>query len=296
MIVIVYGYRYLYLPQSQGSYALTALTILITLYLAYLFSHVVRFVVYRSYGRKREIGGKLSYGVTYQTRLYVILSNIFIGIACTITIINQLGFNSLLEAGGVIGFMGVMLGLTQGAWAPDIISGMIILNSDLIEEGDVVQIDAQDKIVGTVFKTKLFHTEILNLTNNHRIMIKNARLRDYTVHNLSKFASARGLRECISFNIAYQTDAAKVQKLFNDVFKRAVENKLPLEEQHCHEIKLLNTGDHAVEWGFIYYVKQVDKIVSLRRDLKEIALILSTEQGISLATPLTHEVQKTEAS
>jgi len=60
----------------------------------------------------------------------------------------------------------------------------------------------------------MFHTEILNLVNNHRVMLKNARLREFTIQNLSKFASAKGLREQLSFKIGYDISPEKVRKMF----------------------------------------------------------------------------------
>jgi len=97
---------------------------------------------------------------------------------------------------GAIGFIGVMIALTQAAWAPDIISGLIILNSNVFEQDDIIEISIEGRtIVATVFRTKVFHTEILDLVNNHRIMMRNVKIRDTVIHNLTKFASAKGLRE-----------------------------------------------------------------------------------------------------
>ena len=66
-------------------------------------------------------------------------------IAC----VRILGFDSLLEAGGLLGVMGVFLALTQASWAPDIISGLVILNSRMVEEGDVLQLgDDESPLIG----------------------------------------------------------------------------------------------------------------------------------------------------
>ena len=288
LIMSVYGYRYMYLPAEGESYAVTLLTIVVIFYIAYLCSNICNFFIYRQYGRKREFNGTLMVGETYQTRLFTILANILIAIITLIAVIQELGFQSLLETGGVLGFIGVMLALTQGAWAPDIISGLIILNSDLFEEGDVIELENGHKTLGTVFKTKIFHTEVLNLVNNHRIMIKNALLREHTVHNLSKFASARGLRECLSFKIGYDVKASDVKSMFEKAYADMLSESIPLAEQHGYEVKLLDTGDHALEWGFIYYVKEVEKLVTIRRDAREYILQASIVAGISLATPLTY--------
>ena len=47
------------------------------------------------------------------------------------------------------------------------------------------------------------------------------------------------------------------------------------------------TGDHAVEWVFYYYTKNVEKLLLTRQRLLELMLTTSVEKGISLSTPLT---------
>lgn len=286
VILLVYSYEDFYKPVAENSGGVKFLGTILIFYLCYLSNFLSQHYIQKLYGKARVINDKTIYIETYQTRLLSILAAIFITIIGIISIVKQLGFDSLLEAGGVLGFIGVMLALTQGAWAPDIISGLIFLNSTQFEEGDIVEID--NGIIGRVYKTKLFHTEILNLTNNHRIMIRNSKLRDNVIHNLSKFASPKGLRECLSFNIGYDVAIKDVKHLLSTAYQRAIDQKIPLEGQHDPDIKLLETGDHAVTWGILFYVKSVDKIVPIRRDFREIILATSIEMDISLATPLTH--------
>ncbi|VUD51511.1 hypothetical protein TDB9533_01441 [Thalassocella blandensis] len=288
IILLVYAYQYLYLPSSaSGSGGLTILSILAILYMANITNFIAQHFIHKHYGKPREIGDKVLYIETYQTRLLSILAAIIITIIAIIAIIDQLGFDSLLEAGGVLGIIGVFLGLTQGSWAPDIISGLIILNSDMFEEGDIVETDSG--ILGRVYKTKLFHTEILNISNNHRIMIRNSHLRDCTIHNLSKFASAKGLRECLSFNIGYDVDGQAVKAMLNDAFEKALAAEIPIESNSPPEIKCLETGDHAICWGILFYIKSVDKVLNIRRDFREVILSTSKLHNISLATPFTVE-------
>jgi len=286
IILLVYAYQYLYLPAEAEGNRIALLSILGILYLTYFANSLLQFLIQKQYGKPRQIGEKLQYIETYQSRLLSILSAILLTVISLVSIIHQLGFNSVLEAGGVLGIIGVMLGLTQASWAPDIISGLIILNSDMFEEGDIV--DLSNGTVGRVYKTKLFHTEILNISNNHRIMISNANLRNMTIHNLSKFASAKGLRECLQFNIGYDCPGANVKKMLDDAYKEAIRNSVVTENGSDPEIKVLDTGDHAIKWGFIYHIKNVEQIISIRRDLRELILESSIKHGISLATPITH--------
>ena len=284
IILIVYSYD-LYKPAGE-TFVVKILSILAIFYLANFINIVIQYFIFKHYGKAREIEGKTVYIETYQTRLLSILTTIFLTIVVIIATIQQIGADKMLQAGGVIGFIGVMLGLTQSSWAPDIISGLIILNSDMFEEGDIVETDCG--ILGRVYKTKLFHTEIINISNNHRIMIRNAHLRDKTIHNLSKFASAKGLRECLKFNIGYEAEEQKTREMFQQAYDNAVANEIPLETNTKPEFKILETGDHAVTWGVLFYIKKVDQILNIRRGFREQILISSKQNNIDLSTPFTH--------
>ncbi len=290
LIMIAYGYYRFFQNGENKGLLLHILAVLAIIYFAYLAMHLAHALLVRQYGKEREINGKKRFTSTYQTRLLSIFSSIFIGVIALVSIIRLLGFDSVLEAGGVIGLIGVFLALTSSIWAPDIFHGLIILNSDMFSEGDVIQFkDGSDAIYGLVYKTKVFHTVILNIVNNHRVMIRNSKLRDFTVHNLSKFASARGLRESLSFKIGYDVSSEQVNELFETVFEKAKEDAdIYIEEQYDLEYGVKETGDHAVEWVFYYYTKEVEKLMLTRQRLLQLMLETSIQKGISLATPITH--------
>jgi small-conductance mechanosensitive channel len=181
--------------------------------------------------------------------------------------------------------IGVMLALTQGSWAPDIISGLIIMNSDFLDEGDVVSLN-NGELVAQVFRTKLFHTELLNLVNNNRILLNNANLRSKTIQNLSKFASAKGYREKLSFKIGYDDKPADVRAMFQRAMDAALKDEaIGIEENHDMEVRVLETGDYAIEWGVFYYTKDMKKMIRTRQLFSELILQESLACGISLATP-----------
>ena len=288
LFIISYGYYRFFQDKDSKSMILHILAVLAIIYFAYLAMHLAHLFLVRQYGKEREIKGKKRYISSYQTRLLSFFSSIFIGILALISIIRLLGFDSVLETGGVIGLIGVFLALTSSIWAPDIFHGLIILNSDMLSEGDVILFNDDEQIYGLVYKTKIFHTVVLNIVNNHRIMIRNSKLRSFTVHNLSKFASARGLRENLKFKIGYDVNTSQVKDLFETVYVLAKEDSgIALEDQYDLEYGIINTGDHAVEWQFYYYTKDVDKLIPTRQRLLKLMLETAIKKGISLATPLT---------
>jgi small-conductance mechanosensitive channel len=266
--------------------AYTLFSVVIVLYLSYAGLHLFNYWVRVKYGKHREVDGEQQVLDTYNSRLLNIFAAVFIFIIALISIVGILGFDSLLEAGGAIGIVGVFLALTQNAWAPDIISGLVILNSKMMDVGDVVTFNDGEKTLGIVYKTRIFYTEILNLTNNHRIMIKNARLRDQTIHNLSKFASAKGLRECLTFKIDYAVESSKIKAMFESTFERAInDEKIKLESNYPVEIRVGDTADFAVEWCCYYYTKDIKNIITTRQKLREMVLETAKQMDISLATP-----------
>ncbi|HEY7773548.1 MAG TPA: mechanosensitive ion channel family protein [Marinagarivorans sp.] len=281
---------YVEVPQelSQEYGLVTALAIAASVYLCYLGNFISAYFIFKRFGKSRTIGANTITIPTYQTRALSLLTSLLFIILAVVAIVQQLGFSSLLEAGGVIGVIGVMLALTQASWAPDIISGLILLNSDMIEEGDILQLP--NGVIAEVFKTKMFHTELMDIAHNNRIMVRNTALRDHTLRNLSRFASSKGLRECLRFNIGYNTPIEQVETLFTDVANAAQEQELPFEAEHGMQAVLLETGDHALQWGLVFYTKSPARLLELQRAIKLNAQRLAQHRGISLATPLTHDI------
>jgi small-conductance mechanosensitive channel len=291
LIIVVYGYYRFFQTSDEQAFGIKIIAVLAIIYLSYLSMHLMQALILRQYGKKRLVEGKERQTPTHQTRLLTVFSSVFIAIIALIGIIHFLGFTSLLEAGGVVGFMGVFLALTSSIWAPDIFHGIIILNSDMLSEGDVIELEDANAtpIIAVVYRTKMFHTVMLNQVNNHRVMIRNSRLRDMTIHNLSKFASARGLREKLSFKIGYDCSISAVENMFSDAYEHAkIDADIPFETQYEMELMLEDTGDHAVQWSFYYYTKDIDVIISTRQKMMRVVYEASLQHNISLATPTTY--------
>lgn len=287
LIILALCYQRIFSELDIQSIGFKIVAILIVIYAGILIAQILDFFFRKLYGKQREINGKPHNIETYKSRLLSIIFGVFIFIIVLISIVKIIGFDSLLEAGGVIGFIGVFFALTNSAWAPDIFSGLIILNSRMAEEGDVIELPGEDGCLGVVYKTKLFHTEILNLVNNHRIMFKNAKLREKTIHNLSKFASAKGLREKLVFKVGYSVPAQRVREMFARAHALAVENQLISTDwdKEC-DVGIIETADYSVNWVIYYYTKDVRNLLRIRLKMNEYILQVANEMGISLATPM----------
>jgi small-conductance mechanosensitive channel len=291
-IIAAFMYYHMVLPVSEKGPGMKILTTIIVLYLAYVIIHAISTFVHMRYGKRKELDGKSIVVETYNSRLISIISSILISVIVIVAVVRILGFESWLEAGGVLGVIGVFLALTQNVWAPDLFGGLIMLNSGMLETGDVIEFQAEERDLGVVHKTRLFHTELLNLVNNHRLMIRNAKLRDLIIHNLSKFASARGLREKLYFKIGYDVPPDKVRKMFEQAYERAKRDpEVSVEAQHEVEVRTLMAGDYAVEYACFFYTKDVRNILRTRYKFIENILNQAEEEGIALWTPSLHQAQ-----
>ena len=278
------------LPLNQYFWFTKILSVLMIVSVANLIDSIFDVFILQRFGKKKLVDKEERFVETYRSRLVSLVISGMCLIIALLLIIRVIGFESLLETGGVIGFIGVLLALTQGAWAPDLISGLIILNTEVLEEGDVIEVYSAKPIVGTVFKTKLFHTELLDLATNHRVLIPNLKLRQTELFNLSKFASAKGLRERLSFKIGYDVRQSRVRQLFAEVFETAQKDvDLPLNHQHGYDLRVLDTGDFAIEWGFFYYIKEVKQLLVTRHRLLALIAQSAEDKGISLATPILYQ-------
>jgi len=297
MLVLLLVLSTLILPVASHSWLTRLLAAALVAFLGYLSAHVGNYFIKRRFGRPREVNGQRVWAETYKVRVISLITSVLLFVVVLIAEVQIMGFQSLLEAGGVIGFFGVILALTQGAWAPDIISGLVILNSRLVEEGDVIELGEGHPTVATVFKTKVFHTELLNLVNNHRTMVSNATLRAMTIHNLSKFASAKGLREAIRLKVGYDTDQATMQGFVDAVFAKLAEDReCAIEANNPPELRTTDAGDYAVEWTVFYYTKDVRRVMQTRHQVLGALIAQSRAHGVDLATPMLHTVSLTAAS
>ncbi len=289
LVVLLVVFSNAVLPVLSHSWMTRLLGAVLVAFLGYLSAHVANYLIKRRFGRVREVNGVQTWTETYNVRVLSLLSSVLLFVMVLIAEVRILGFDSLLEAGGVIGFVGVLLALTQGAWAPDIIGGLVILNSRLVEEGDVIEINPGEPIIGTVYKTKIFHTELLNPVNNHRIMIGNATLRGTIIHNLSKFASARGLREAIVLKVGYDTAEGSMHELVAAVFEALrKDGDCGVEHKYPPELHATDAGDFAVEWTVFYYTKDIRHLLTTRHTVLAAFIEEARARGIELATPRLH--------
>ena len=263
----------------------------------------------KRFGRERQLDNKTVYSETYSTRLVKLVLLVLIVLTTIYALIMIWGANSLLETTGIFGILMAFLAFTSSVWAPDIISGLIILNSQSLEDGDVVVIDGHSNEY-VISRVTLIYVILYDIRNNHRTLMRNSLFTGQRVDNLSRVASTNGVRQALTYKIGYpqftgRTDAraeqlAEFRKTIDDMFSRAFEackerDDVKINETKDFEWALTNAGDYALEYTLWIYLERIPntKITSrLRQHLmgtiykvNEEVYTASILENIDLSTP-----------
>ena len=263
----------------------------------------------KRFGRERVQDDKTVYSETYSTRLVNLVLLVLIAMTAIYTLIVIWEADGLLGPTGIFGILMAFLAFTSSVWAPDIISGLIILNSQSLEDGDVVVIDGH-KNEYVISRVTLIYVILYDIRNNHRTLMRNSLFTGQRVDNLSRVASTNGVRQGLTYKIGYpeftghKEDRAAQLKNFRDtiedMFTQAFEvckerEDIKINETKPFEWALTNAGDYALEYTLWIYLERIPntKITSrLRQHLmgtiykvNEEVYTASILENIDLSTP-----------
>ena len=292
---------------------------LIVVYISAFIYNVISLISRKKFGREKEMDKKIVYVDTYNSRLIDIFTIAIIIFIAVYLIIKAWGLSSMLETTGLLGLMVAFLALTNSIWAPDPYYCMVILSSDMLEDGDVVHIEGMpdDYIIARV---TFIYTLLFNTRTNVKTLVRNSKLIEQHIDNLSKKASTDGLRHTLSFKIGYPkidgtldikshqpADMRKFLKQVDEMFKNVAERAKEDEEVKLNpnlevEWMLTETGDYALEFTLVYFLDNLPKtkltrnvrkhILGTRNRLLRLSYESSVEQGLALATPDLVMLQK----
>ncbi len=263
----------------------------------------------KRFGRQRTLDQQEIYIETYNSRL---VSLVLLGIITLTTVyglIKLWGADSLLETTGIFGIFIAFLAFTSSIWAPDIISGLIILNSDILEDGNVVTIsDHTDEYI--IARVTLIYVILYDIRNNHRTLIRNSQFMQSRIDNLSRIASSDGVRQSLIYKIGYPAFSAdiilreaelndfkaKIDGLFNRAFLAcSQDDSIKINEHKSFEWALTNAGDYALEYTLWVYLQRIPntKVTGKIRQhlmgtiykVNEAVYTASILEGVDLSTP-----------
>jgi len=273
----------------------------------------------KRFGYERIIKEKKSYFDTYSSRLVNLVLLVLIVLTTIYALIKIWGADSLLGTTGIFGMLIALLAFTSNVWAPDIISGLIILSSETIEDGDVVVMDGNSNEY-VISRVTLIYVVLYDIRNNHRTLIRNSQFMQNRIDNLSRVASTAGMRQALLYKIGYpqftgNEEARRgqltefketIDKLFMEAEKSCKDKKdIKLNQSKAFEWALTSAGDFALEYTLWIYLERIPntKITStLRKHLmgtiykvNEAVYTASILEGVDLSTPNVHQITLSSA-
>ena len=275
----------------------------------YLYS-LASFQAYKRFGSPKIIDNREVYVETYSTRTVNLLLVVTATFSAFYIIIKIWGADSLLETTGLMGIFVGFVAFTSPIWAPDIISGLIILNSQMLDDGDVVVIDGfpNEYIIS---KVSFVYVTLYDVRNNHRALIKNSRFLQGKIDNLSRIASTDGMRSKLKYKVGYpkfegrngadrvaalQSFIKKVDTMFNRAYEACkADSTIQLNDKKPFEWALTETGDYALEFTLFFYFARIPNTkvtATARKHLMGTTYKVNMEiykasifEGIDLSTP-----------
>ena len=263
----------------------------------------------RRFGRTREQDEQRIFVETYNSRLVGIVLLAVIVVTTIYILIKVWGADSLLETTGIFGIFIAFLAFTSSIWAPDIVSGLIILNSDILADGDVVIIEGQpDEYI--IARVTLIYVVLYDVRNNHRTLMRNTQFIDSRIDNLSRIASSDGVRQSYTYKIGYpemgdtaeaRTAAlaayrARIDAMFQAANAACIDNADVLINPNApFEWALTSAGDFALEYTLWFYLDRIPNTkitATIRRHfmgtlyrVNNAVFTAAVEHGVDLSTP-----------
>ena len=315
----VLDYIISFMTDAYSNYFSGVAYTLLVVYLASFAYNALSLLSRKKFGREKEMDGKATYIDTYNSRLIDIIVMVLIIFIAIYMVINAWGLTSMLETTGLLGLLVAFLALTNSIWAPDPYYCMVILSSDMLEDGDVVHIEGMDDTY-IISRVTFIYTLLFNTRTNYKTLVRNSKLIELHIDNLTKKASTDGLRHALKFKIGYpeidgtldiKTHQPKgmrdflrqVDEMFAQVSEKAKEDELvKLNPNVDMEWMMTETGDYALEFTLVYFLDTLPKtkltrnvrkhIVGTRNRLLRLTYEASVEKGLSLATPELLVIEK----
>jgi len=317
LVLILHGIDIglLRISDSYENYFINVGLSLMAVYAGLFLYSICSFFSRKKFGTEKELDKNKVFLDSYSSRLVDIILLFIIAITTIYALIKIWGADSMLETTGIFGIIAAFLAFTSSIWAPDIISGLIILNTEILEDGDVVVVDGHpDEYI--ISKVTLIYIILYDVRNNHRTLIRNNQFIRNKIDNLSRIASTDGVRQRLVYNISYPDikggtpeERSKQLKSFNNrierVFKLAYEScteqaDIKINSGRPFEWAMTNAGDFALEYSLWIYLERIPntKVTSkIRKHLmgtiykvNEAVFIASIIEELDLSTPTLNKV------
>ncbi len=315
LILHVIDLAFLRVSNNYENYFINLGLSLMTLYAGMFSYSLCGFLSRKKFGTEKLLDNNKVFLDSYSSRLVDIIILFVIAITTIYALIKIWGADSMLETTGIFGIVAAFLAFTSNIWAPDIISGLIILNTQMLEDGDVVVVDGHaDEYI--ISKVTLIYVILYDVRNNHRTLIRNSQFTQRKIDNLSRVASTDGVRQALTYKIGYpalegstpeerlkQLNSFKnrVGRVFNMAFEEcSAQSDIKINESRPFEWSLTSAGDFALEYTLWVYLERIPntKITStIRKHLmgtiykvNESVYTAAAAEEVDLSTPILNQL------
>ncbi len=266
----------------------------------------------KRFGKERTLDNKKIYLETYSSRLVNLIMLLILILTLIYILILIWGAQDKFTP--IYGILAGFLGFTAGIWAPDIISGLIILNTEILEDGDVVMLEGHknEYVIGRV---TLIYVVLYDIRNNHRTLMRNSQFTGNRIDNLSRVTSSNGIRQSLLYKIGYPVYTGNRDERIAQLaeFKKSVADMFTAANEACNadpdimvnpskpfDWALTNAGDFALEYTLWIYLERIPntKITSTCRKhlmgtiykVNEAVYDASIAEDIDLSTPNVQQI------
>lgn len=315
LVLHVIDLLFLSLNKSYENYFIRVGLSLMTFYGGLFAYSLCCYLSRKRFGIKKTLDGNTMYLDSYSSRLVDILLLVVIALSTLYTLIKIWGADSLLETTGIFGIVFAFLAFTSNIWAPDIISGLIILNTEMLVDGDVVLVDGHpDEYI--ISKVTLIYVILYDVRNNHRTLIRNNQFIRNKIDNISRIASTDGIRQALTYKVGYPSfDGATKEERRKQIqeFKNTINRMFLLAQENCSnkaditinqgsdfEWALTNAGDYALEytlWVYLARIPNTKVTAKIRKHLMGSVYRINEEvysasiiESLDLSTPLLNKI------
>jgi len=197
---------------------------------------------------------------TYQTKITNLIMKSILFLITVIISIKYLGYNSLLSSTGVLGVLLAMMAFTSKIWAQDVLDGLILLENEVIEPGDLIKLNDKEYLVS---KFGFFEMELIDVASNHKLIVKNTNIRNGIVENLTKTFDDTGFRKEVVYAFGYKSNIPmeeyvkrfkKLEKLLTKSLKADKRVKF-MDNDEDVEVLFYAIKPHYVEVEISFYLK-----------------------------------------
>lgn len=216
------------------------------------------------FGTSQSFDGKQMTATSYNSRMASLIFLCFLLIFAGYALIEIWDMDSVVQRTGFVGIVAAVVAFTAPIWMPELLHGLLLLQSSMTEEGHTVTFSSGSHLY-IIDRLTPFSVVLLDVDGNHRVIMKNSELMNQRIANLTMRASVEGVREHLEFSVRYpdlRKDEGAVAAMFKqldkaveDAFARAAtDDHIMINRSVPFTWALVKSDDYALRFRFFYHL------------------------------------------